>query len=91
MSLSAIIALCSVITLAFAIVYSERRVKSLRIEMYQRDECLRFAILVAAHRAADRPLAEKLESFVDDDEFSDEARRAAFELEPKDAEAREAA
>lgn len=91
MSLSTAIALCAVITLVFAIVYAEQRVRALRQIVYQRDECLRFMLLVAAHRAGDRPLVEKLEGLVDDDEFADDARRAAFELEPKESGAREAA
>ena len=87
MSLSIAIVLSAVLALAFAIVYSEQRIRALRQLIFQRDECLRFAILVAAHRAGDQPLVEKIESFSEDQQFDDDARRAAFELEPKDSEA----
>ena len=94
MSLSVAFVLSSVITLGFAIWYSEQRLKALREVMVQRDEALRFALLIAAHRAADRPLVEEIESFVSeeaDDKVAVDARRKAFEMNAKDEEAREAA
>ena len=94
MSLSVAFVLSSVITLGFAIWYSERRLKALREVMVQRDEALRFALLIAAHRASDRPLVDELESFVEEqetDETAVRARRRAFEMNAKDEEAREAA
>lgn len=93
MSLSAAIVVSSVLTLAFAIAYVEWKSKALKEMAMARDECLRFALLVAAHRAQDRPLVEEIESFVseEDDEVSIKARRAAIEMAAKESEAEEAA
>ena len=94
MSLSVAFVVSSVITLGFAILYSERRIRAVHANAMQRDECLRFALLLAAHRAADRPLVEELESFVpeeEEDKIATDARRRAFEMTAKDEDAKEAA
>lgn len=79
MPVSHVLALSCVLTLAFAIVYAERRTRALYNEVCKRDECLRYAVLLSAHRAGDRELVEVIEGFgPEDDEVATAARRDAF-------------
>ena len=53
MVLPLVLVITSVLTLSFAIVYTERRVRGLDRMTMKRDECLRYAALFAAHRSGD--------------------------------------
>ena len=81
MSISIALVVTSVITLAFAIVYAERRVRTLAAEAFRRDECLRLALLLAAHRSGDAELVEVFEGYgSEDDDVATAARREAFDM-----------
>ena len=81
MPLSHVLVVSCVITLAFAIVFTERRTKSLYETVCRRDECLRYALLLAAHRAGDAELVEAIESLgPEEDEIADAARHDALQM-----------
>lgn len=81
MSLSVALVVSSVVTLAFAIAYVERRARGLDADAFRRDEMLRYAALLGAHRSGDAELVDVLEGFgSEDDEVSVAARREAFEM-----------
>ena len=86
MVLPLVLVITSVLTLSFAIVYTERRVRGLDLMTMQRDECLRYAALFAAHRSGDAKAVEVLESFGgEDDEAVIHARKDAFEASEAEA------
>lgn len=86
MPLSHVLTLSCVVTLAFAIVFTEKRIRAVRQMVCQRDECLRYSLLLAAHRAGDRELLEVIEGFgPEDDEVAAAARQDAFEMAGSDA------